>query len=245
MAALEVEVIPFAETNYAYLIMDSASENCAVVDPGEAGVIAYALARHRRKLTHILNTHYHSDHTGGNLTLKTAYRAAVYASNISSHIAGLDVHLHDGGHFDIFGHTVNVYATPGHTLDSLCFEVEGNLFTGDTLFAMGSGKLFEGSAHTMLRSLKKILALPDATRIWPGHEYTEPDGKFALSVEPENAVVRKRLSAGAKVPFTLEEEKASNPFLRTSVLSLRTNLHMENAREDQVLADLRMRKDRF
>lgn len=244
MAALHVEIIPFAQTNYAYLIMDSSSEECAVIDPGDASTVAYAVAKSKRRLTRIFNTHHHADHTGGNLTLKNAYGAQVYASNYRE-LPGVDYPLRDGSHFEIFGHMMQVMETPGHTMDALCFLIEGHLFTGDTLFAMGCGKLFEGSPRTMQDSLDKILSLPDTTLIYPGHEYTHTDARFAQTIEPDNQVIHNRLMTKPTVPFTLALEKASNPFLRTSVAGLRANLHLENAKAYEVLADLRQRKDRF
>jgi hydroxyacylglutathione hydrolase len=245
-----IEIIPCLQTNYAYLICDGVSKTCAGIDPADADAVGATVKAKGLKLTHILNTHHHSDHTGGNLALKATFGAKVVgAANDRPRIPGLDIGLEDGAVLPLASGEVCMIATPGHTRGSVSYALGDALFTGDTLFAMGCGRLFEGNAATMMASLARIAARPDATLIYPGHEYTETDGRFAAQIEPDNADVRARLAtikAGrAPVPFTLAEEKRTNPFLRPESASIRETLGMDAARPQAVFAEIRRRKDVF
>lgn len=243
----QIEPIACLETNYAYLIV--AGGACVAVDPADAAAVGAAIEARGLTLTHILNTHHHADHTGGNLALKESFGAKVVGAAADERIPGRDIGVGQGDTLDLPVGTLRVLATPGHTRGSVCYRLEGALFTGDTLFAMGCGKLFEGDAATMLASLARIAALPDETAIYPGHEYAIADATFALSIEPGNQALHARLAAarlqGRLVPVTLGEEKRTNPFLRTGVGAVRAALHLETAQPQTVLAEIRRRKDAF
>lgn len=253
--AYVVESISVFETNYVHLIRDLSTGCCAAVDPADAQAVADWLDRQGLTLSAILNTHHHNDHTGGNMALKARYGASVYGfAADAARIPGLNVGLADGAQFDLFGSSVSVLSTPGHTSGSVCYYANGMLFTGDTLFAMGCGRLFEGDAVTMLNSLSKIATLPNETKIYPGHNYALADAQFAVTLEPDNGVLQKRLQSAELgligAGFTLGEEKETNPFLRSDCAELRAGLgradnYWVNASGEDVLAEVRSRKDRF
>jgi hydroxyacylglutathione hydrolase len=253
---LIVNIIPCLQDNYAYLLFEPDSGWCAVVDPSEAAPVAEAVNALGLKLTHILNTHHHPDHIGGNLALKTMFGAKVVgAAKDRARIPGLDMPLNDGDVFDLHGHRAAIMEIPGHTIGHIAywFENEHLLFTGDTLFAMGCGGLFEGTPEMMWESLTKLAALPDDTRIYCGHEYTQNNGRFALSIEPHNAALQARmeevLHLRAKgeptIPTTIALERATNPFLRAQAAEIRSKLGMGGAGNAAIFAELRRRKDVF
>jgi hydroxyacylglutathione hydrolase len=251
---LTIEAIPCLKNNYAWLICDSSGGTCAVIDPAEAEAVTEAVAARRLKLTHILNTHHHADHTGGNLALKAAYHAKIAgAGRDRARIPGLDIALGEDAAFSLFGRPVRVLETPGHTSGALCFVVGNAVFTGDTLFSLGSGKLFEGDAPTMLASLAKLTALPDQTEVYYGHEYTLSNARFALTLEPNNTAVTARRAAAQKridsgqlpAPTTIGIEKNANPFLRAHSATIRAALGMAEAFDVEVFAEIRRRKDAF
>lgn len=248
----EVAIVPCLSDNYAYLV--KSGDSCAVVDPSEARPVQDALAKRGWKLTHILNTHHHLDHCGGNLDLKRQFGAVVVGPRKdAARIPGLDVGVDEmsGWHFD--GRKVTVLEVPAHTRGAIAFVIDGNAFTGDTLFLMGCGRLFEGDPQMMWNSLCKLMQLPDETKIYCGHEYTESNGRFALTLEPGNPDLQARMSevraARAKglatVPATLGMEKKTNPFLRPESAEIRNSLHMQGADTVSVFGEIRARKDRF
>jgi hydroxyacylglutathione hydrolase len=248
--SLSIEIVPCLKDNYAYLIADAASAACAVVDPAEPAAVASRL--HGRRLTHILNTHHHADHTGGNLELKRSFGARILgAAGDAARIPGLDEGVGETGGTTLFGAPLRILETPGHTAGAICFAIADAVFTGDTVFAMGCGRLFEGDATTMLASLGKIAALPNDTRIYCGHEYAENNLRFALTLEPGNAALLARRTeiadirerGGPAVPFTLATEKATNPFLRTHSPEIREKLNLAGAADADVLAEIRRRRD--
>jgi len=248
---LEIEIVPCLTDNYAYLV--KAGEVCAVVDPSEPGPVRAALARRGWHLSHILNTHHHLDHTGGNLALKQAYGAKVVGpAKDAARIPGLDIGLDETG-WSFGGLAVQVLEVPGHTRGAISFVMAGNAFTGDTLFAMGCGRLFEGDPAMMWASLSKLMRLPDETRIWCGHEYTNANGRFALTLEPDNRALAARMDEVAALrragrptlPSTMALEKTTNPFLRPDSPAIRQTLGMKDADTVAVFAEIRRRKDRF
>ncbi len=254
MPALSVEIVPCLTDNYAYLIADREAGTAAVVDPAEAEPVAEALERRGLKLTHILATHHHSDHTGGVLGLKDRFGARIVGpAREAARIPGLDLAVSEAQGFALFGRRVAVLETPGHTSGSVCYGIEDLLFAGDTLFVMGCGRLFEGDAATMHASLAKIAALSDDTLVYCGHEYALADARFALALEPENADVRAyaeeiaalRENGRPAMPAVLGIEKRANPFLRTHDPALKAALNMANAPAAAVLAEVRRRKDAF
>lgn len=256
-SSLQIELVPCLKDNYAYLLHDVNTGTVGVVDPSEAVPVIDALSRKNRNLTYILNTHHHHDHTGGNVELKARYGAKVIGSGTDKErIPGIDISLNDGDKWMFAGHEVHVMDTPGHTRGHISFYFPGSgaIFTGDTLFSLSCGKLFEGSPQQMLSSLKKIMSLPDDTNIYFGHEYTLNNTKFALSIEPENKELQSyaahvaylRSKGLPTVPTTLKMEKACNPFLRTSNAAIRQSLNIAVTSNDaEALGIIRRAKDNF
>ncbi|KAJ0969329.1 hypothetical protein J5N97_022206 [Dioscorea zingiberensis] len=217
-SSLQIQLVPCLQDNYAYLLHDTDTGTVGVVDPSEALPVINALNRKNKNLTYILNTHHHYDHTGGNLELKAAYGAKVIGSSKDKdRIPGIDIALQDGETWMFAGHEVFVMETPGHTKGhvSYYFPGCGAVFTGDTLFSLSCGKLFEGSPEQMHSSLQKILSLPDDTNVYCGHEYTLSNAKFALSIEPNNEALQSYAAHVAQlrskelptIPTTLKREK--------------------------------------
>ena len=199
---MQIEIVPCLSDNYAYLVR--AGAYCAVVDPSEAAPVNVALDRLGWEPTHILNTHHHNDHTGGNLELKKEYGATVVGpGRDAARIPGLDIGVDEASGWDFAGEKVRVLEVPGHTRGGIALVIDGNAFTGDTLFSLGCGRLFEGDALMMWTSLSKLMTLPDAPRIYCGHEYTAANVKFALTIEslPFNATTWSILliSSGVKI----------------------------------------------
>lgn len=256
-STLQIELVPCLRDNYAYILHDENTGTVGVVDPSEAAPIIEALTKKNINLNYILNTHHHSDHTGGNVELKERYGAKVIGSGIDrERIPGIDIALKDGDRWMFAGHEVYVLGTPGHTDGHICFYFpeSGAIFTGDTLFSLSCGKLFEGTPEEMAVSLKKIMSLPDETSIYCGHEYTSSNSKFALSVEPNNVALQSYASRVASLrnkglpttPTTLKLEKSCNPFLRVSSAEIRQSLNIpETADDAQALRLIRQAKDDF
>ena len=254
--ALQVHQIPCLNDNYGYLIHEPSSGVTATIDTPEVGPINAALAQQGWTLTHILNTHHHFDHAGGNEALKAQWGCTVVgADNDAERIPGIDVRVVDGESFS-FGETrAQVLEVPGHTSGHIAFYFadEGLAFVGDTLFALGCGRLFEGTPKQMWTSLEKLMALPDETVVYCAHEYTQANAAFALSVEPNNPQLRARvieideLRAVGKptVPTSIGLERATNPFLRPMSADLQATVGMPGAALVDVFAETRRRKDHF
>jgi hydroxyacylglutathione hydrolase len=256
MATLEIEPVPCLRDNYAWLAYDRGEGVCAVVDPSEAEPVRRALASRGLRLTHILNTHHHMDHVGGNLALKAEFGAAIAGpGKDAARIPGIDVGVIEGDSYSLGSHAAKVLEIPAHTRGHIAFWFEGDsaVFTGDTLFAMGCGRLFEGDPPTMWASLSKLMMLPDRTRVFCGHEYTEANGRFALTLEPGNADLKARMEEVRAVrsqgrptlPSTIGLEKKTNPFVRARSAEIRRTLGLEAAGEVEVFAETRRRKDAF
>ncbi len=222
---LEITLVPCLSDNYAYLIRDPAGAAVGIVDPSEASPVQEALTDRGWHLTHIFNTHHHFDHTGGNLALKAAYGAKVIGPKADrDRIPGIDEAYGEGDRLTFGTRVAQIFDIPGHTSGhiALWFGEDQALFTGDTLFAMGCGRMFEGTPVQMWASLSKLAALPAETRVYCGHEYTEANGRFALAVEPDNPALRHRMDAvkalraagRPTIPSTIALELATNPFLR-------------------------------
>jgi hydroxyacylglutathione hydrolase len=254
--ALTVDLVPCLTDNYAYLLHDPADGLCAVVDPSEPEPVCRALAARGLKLTHILNTHHHFDHTGGNIPLKEEFGAVIVGpAKDRERIPGIDVGVDESAPWQFGPHTARILEIPAHTRAHIAFafEDENIVFTGDTLFAMGCGRLFEGTPQMMWTSLSKLMRLADDMRVYCGHEYTLSNGRFALTVEPNNAdlqarmkdVQARRARSQPTIPSTIGLEKQTNPFLRPDSAEIREALGMEDADNVAVFGELRGRKDAF
>ena len=254
MSTLEIELVPCLRDNYAYLVHDAGTGICAVVDPSEPQPVRAALERHGWKLTHILNTHHHFDHTGGNLPLKEEFPATIVGPGKDrERIPGIDVGVDESTNWTFGPHAVRVLEIPAHTRAHIAFVLDGAAFTGDTLFAMGCGRLFEGTPAMMWSSLSKLMRLPDETRVYCGHEYTQNNGRFALTLEPANTdlqsrmrdVDAKRAKNAPTIPSTIGLEKKTNPFLRPDSAEIRRTLSLAGADDVTVFGEMRKRKDSF
>jgi hydroxyacylglutathione hydrolase len=252
MPPLSIELVPCLSDNYAYLVEDKAAGVCAVVDPSEAPPVLAALKG--RKLTHILNTHHHFDHTGGNQALKAEFGAVVVGPEKDrDRIPAIDMGVVEGQDWALGPHKARILEIPAHTKAHIAFVFDGAAFTGDTLFAMGCGRLFEGTPAMMWQSLSKLMRLPDDTKVYCGHEYTLSNGRFALTLEPGNAdlqarmkeVVALRDKGAPTIPSTIGLEKRTNPFLRPDSAEIRNSLGMEEADTVSVFGEIRRRKDNF
>ena len=256
MNSLQVEMFPCLSDNYGFLLHDPDSGATACVDTPEVAPILAALKRRGWRLSHIFNTHHHMDHAGGNLEIKRGTGCAIVGPrDDAARIPGLDIGVGDGDVFDFGRQRVEVFATPGHTRGHIVYLLRDArvAFVGDTLFALGCGRLFEGTPEQMWSSLQKILQWPDDTRIYCAHEYTQANARFALSVEPSNEALQRRSEEIARlraagrptVPTTLELEKATNPFLRPDSEALRATLKMSGHDNVAVFARTRALKDAF
>jgi hydroxyacylglutathione hydrolase len=225
MAGFEIVAVPAFADNYLWLLHEPAGGRTAVVDPGDgAAVLAEAGAR-GWTIDTILNTHWHPDHTGGNLAVKEATGATIYGPAAErERIPGLDVALGEGDRVAIGSLEAEVWEVPGHTLGHIAyvFRDSGFAFVGDTLFAMGCGRLFEGSPEQMHGSLQRIAGLPDDTRLYAAHEYTLSNARFAAHAAPDDPAVAARLESVGRLreagvitlPTTVAEERATNLFVR-------------------------------
>ena len=244
------------DDNYGYLLHDPRTGATASIDTPEVEPINRALQERGWSLTHILNTHHHFDHAGGNEALKAQWQCKVIgAANDAARIPGIDVLVSDGEQFEFGDCTLTVLEVPGHTSGHIAFYCaeESMAFVGDTLFALGCGRLFEGSAAQMTESLSKLMALPDETLVYCAHEYTQANAAFAVTVEPHNEALLRRVEEIAAlraegrptVPTTIGLERATNPFVRTQSVDLQQTLDLVGAAPVAVFAETRKRKDHF
>lgn len=250
--SLEIRQFSYMSDNYGALIHapDGAT---ALVDAGDASAALAALKKSGWTLSHILVTHHHGDHTAGLAEVKAATGATVVGP--AGGKTPVDMGVGDGDEFDFGGRKVCAIHTPGHTLDMINyhFPEDGVAFTGDTLFTLGCGRVFEGDMDMMWRSLSKLAALPPETIIYSAHEYTLANARFAVTVDPDNDALQARADKVAEMreageatsPTTLAEELATNPFLRAGDADIRRHLGMEDASDAEVFGEIRRRKDGF
>ncbi len=254
--ALDIRQIPVLKDNFIYLAREPKSGAVAVVDPAVAGPVLETADRLGWKITHILNTHHHGDHVGGNMEIKEATGCTIVGpGHDPDRIPGMDVQVKDGDTYDLGQSRAQVFFVPGHTSGHIAywFKDSDALFCGDTMFSIGCGRLFEGTPQQMWTSLSRLRALPPQTQIYCAHEYTESNIRFAVSVDPNNAALRRReaevksLRAAGKysVPSTLGEERAANPFLRADAPELAAAIGMAGRSPVEVFAEVRARKDKF
>ena len=253
---LDIIQIPVLNDNYIYMLHDSVSLETAVIDPALEQPVLDVLAEKGWQLSFILNTHHHWDHVGANLALKQQTGCKIFAAaSDRERIPGIDVGVEQGDVICLGEHQAQVVETPGHTSGHVVyyFAEDQALFCGDTLFVMGCGRLFEGTPQQMYASLQTLKALPPSIRVYCTHEYTLANATFALSVEPDNIFLQKKLRAvmelravnKATVPTTIAEEIATNPFFRVDCISIQKELGLVGAEPDVVFAALRQRKDDY
>lgn len=239
---LEIVRVPVLSDNYAWLVHDPDSGATMVIDPGEAQPLLDAAETRGWTIGAVWNTHWHPDHVGGNAAIVTATGARVIGPEAErAKIATLDDGLGEGDTVSLGAHVANVMTVPGHTQGHIAFHFAGDaaIFTGDTLFAMGCGRLFEGTPADMFGNMQRYAQLPPETRVYCGHEYTQSNGRYALVAESDNVAIRERMAridamranGEATVPTTIGEELATNPFLR--------------ARDPAELGERRAAKDNF
>lgn len=254
--ALELAVVACLSDNFAYLVHDPASGECALIDAPEAAPVLEALEERRWRLGQILITHHHDDHIQAVGTIREATGARVIGAEDDRHrLPPLDRAVHPGDGLALGTARCEVIAVPGHTLGHVAFHFPGArlALTGDSLMAAGCGRIFEGTPAMMRDSLQRLAALPDDTRIGSGHDYLDGNLRFAATIEPASpaiaaridAVARMRREGRAPMPWTLAEEKATNPFLRAHLPAVKAALGMEGAPDVAVFAEIRARKDRF
>jgi hydroxyacylglutathione hydrolase len=252
----ETKLFLCLKDNYGVLLHDAASGATAAIDAPEAAPVEKALAETGWKLTDILVTHHHGDHTAGIAALKAKYRCRVVAPRgEASKIENIDETVGEGDTVKVGGLAAKVLETPGHTAGhiSYFFPADKLAFVGDTLFSVGCGRVIEGTPEMMWNSLLKIRGLPDDTRLYCGHEYTLANCRFAVTVEPGNQALRQRFDRVTQlvgkseptIPTTVAEEKAVNPFLRADVPAVAEGVGLKGAPAAQVFAAVRGRKDRF
>lgn len=256
MAQLEVELVPVLRDNYMYLAHEPESGATAVVDPADAGTALEAAKRKGWTITHILTTHHHGDHTAGNLAVQEATDAAIIGPSYDAgRIPGIQVELMEGDSVSVGNATAKVFHTPGHTSGHIAywFADANVLFSGDTLFALGCGRLFEGSAAQMWDSLQKLRDLPDAVRIYCGHEYTRTNARCALTVDPDNQKLMEyariidslRDAEQPTIPAQMGMERETNPFLRADDPGLARAMGMTGADPVDVFAAVREKRNQF
>ena len=254
MGKLEIVQIPCLSDNYGYLVHDPDSGETATIDTPETGPIPAALEQRGWQLTAIFNTHHHFDHAGCNLEIKEKTGCKIYGpSGEADNIPGLDEAVDEGDMVRLGNHYARIMNVGGHTLGHIAyyFAEQQSAFVGDTLFALGCGRIFEGTPAQMWRSLRKIASLPPATTLYCAHEYTEANARFAITVDPQNPDLQNRMKeiAGLRadnrptVPMTLAQELATNPFLRAGDSNIRAVLDMPDAPDVDVFAEIRRRKD--
>ncbi|MSU89647.1 hydroxyacylglutathione hydrolase [Rhodobacteraceae bacterium 2CG4] len=254
--SLETVTIPCRSDNYAYLLRDGVKGETAVVDVPEAAPILAALRQRDWGLDLILITHHHADHVDGTEEVRKATGAKVLGARADAHrLPPLARALAPGDRVALGGSVAEVLDVSGHTVGHIAFHfaADAAVFTADSLMALGCGRIFEGTPEMMWKSLSRLAALPPETRVYSGHEYTQTNARFALTVEPGNGALEARAAridalrarGEPTVPASLREELDTNPFLRAARPEVKQALGMPGATDVQVFAEIRARKDRF
>lgn len=255
MTGFEIHQFPCRTDNYGYLVHDEASGETAAIDTPDADVILAEAEKKGWKITQIWNTHWHPDHAGGNLAIKEATNCIIIGpAGEADKIPGLDRAVTDGSLVNLGDRVAKVLDVPGHTLGHIAFHMpaEAVAFVGDTVFALGCGRVFEGTPEQMWDSISKIMALPPQTCLYCAHEYTEANAEFALTIEPGNPALmtyvsrvrEKRAKGEPTVPTALFVELEANPFLRANRPALQKAMGKEGDAA-ATFAEIRKRKDSF
>ncbi len=256
MPVLEIEQFACLSDNYGYLLHDPESGKTACIDTPETAAIEDALARRGWQLDYIWNTHHHYDHAGCNQPMKDKTGCAVFGpAGEADKIPAIDHLIDDGDEISFGAYRVQILNVGGHTLGHIAYYLPDHhiAFVGDALFALGCGRIFEGTPAQMWQSLQKLSALPPETIIYCAHEYTKANAEFALSIDPENRELQERCAAidvaranhQPTVPTTIALEQATNPFIRPHDTNIRRLLAMEEADDLAVFTEIRRRKDNF
>ena len=253
---MNIEIISCLNDNYSYLIHDNKSNTVAIIDPSEFAPCDKIISKKYKKLDYILNTHHHYDHVGGNKELKKKYNSKILGfKSDEERIPNIDKLLEDNQEFNIGNIKFTTLFIPGHTAGHIAFysKTEKVIFTGDTLFSMGCGRVFEGTYNQMFNSLSRIKDLPEDTKIYCGHEYTQKNIEFCIKYNPNNDLLKKtkntieeKLKNGEpSIPSTLLKEKQMNIFLRTDDLDVKNILNLKKASNLEIFTKLRDLKDNF
>ncbi len=253
---LDIKIISCLDDNYSYLLCDKDANTVAIIDPSDFDACDEIINKKYNKLDYILNTHHHFDHIGGNKKLKEKYKSKILGSKLDKdRIPGIDITLEEKQNFKIGNAFFEVIFIPGHTKGHIAFyfKDEKIVFTGDTLFSLGCGKIFEGSYEQMFNSLNKLKNLPADTKVFCGHEYTKNNLEFCLTYDSKNKFLSKKStwinsklkSKSPTVPVTIGEERETNIFLRCNDPSIKKALNLNNASEQEIFSKLRDLKDSF
>ncbi len=253
---MRVEIIPCLQDNYSYLIIDEKTSLACVVDPGESEPIISFVENNNINLKFILNTHHHYDHIGGNKDIKKKYNTKVVGFlGDKKRIPELDIFLKDKEIWKYENFEAKIYHIPGHTSGHICFNFfhEKLLFTGDTLFSLGCGRIFEGTYEEMFNSLNLIKSFPKETKIFCGHEYTDKNSEFCLVYDSDNEKLKSKINENKlklkdglpTIPTTLEEELDMNIFLRSDKKNIQRNINLNNPTALKTFSKLRDLKDNF
>lgn len=256
MPPLQIHMFPCLQDNYGYLVHDPDSGETASIDTPEADRILAEARAMGWRITQIWNTHWHPDHAGGNEQIKTETGCTIFGpKGEAAKIPALDVALGEGDEARLGNHVARVLDVGGHTLGHIAYHLPGDkvAFVGDALFALGCGRVFEGTFGQMWTSLSKLAALPKETAVYCAHEYTQSNARFAITIEPQNTALQARVkeidSLRARgeptVPTTIGLELETNPFLRADAASVRATIQMPDAPAADVFAEVRRRKDAF
>ena len=254
MSAIEIAQFSCLSDNYGYLVHDATSGETACIDTPEAAPILAMLDRRGWQLTQIWNTHHHYDHAGNNLELKEKTGCTIIGpAGEADKIPGIDRAVDDGDIVHLGAHQAHILNVGGHTLGHIAYHMKGHAFVGDSLFALGCGRVFEGTMAQMWSSLEKLNALPDGTQIYCAHEYTSANAAFAVTIDPNNPALQARVAEIAAlraenkptVPTEISLERATNPFLRATDTAVQAHLGMSGAAPVDVFTEIRARKDNF